>query len=70
MQEQAYAAWFQKWAADMASDVGTGKVPAPGEATVSSAGGVGGGKVGNKRFPRNKKGGRVPPVSAAFARKL
>jgi hypothetical protein len=52
MQDQAYAAWFQKWAADMASDVGTGKVPAPGEATVSSAGGVGGGKVGNKRFPR------------------
>jgi hypothetical protein len=54
----------------MASGAGSDRVPGPEEATVSSAGGPGGGKPGFKRFPRNKQRSRVPDVSKAFARKL
>jgi hypothetical protein len=54
----------------MASGAGSGRVPGPEEATMGTAGGPSGGKPGNKRFPPNKKGGRIPPISQAGARKL
>jgi hypothetical protein len=66
MQDPAHAAWFEKWAADMASGAGGGRVPGPEQATGTQ---VGGPKAGVKSFPKPKGGGRVPPVSEAFARK-
>jgi hypothetical protein len=70
MQDASYKAWFEQWAKDQAGDAGSGKVPPPGEATMGTAGGVGGGKPDFKRHARNRQLNRVPPISQAFARKL
>jgi len=68
MQDVSYQQWFQKWSADMASDAGSGRVPGPTEATVTS--GPGGGKPGFKRAPRNRSRSRVPGYGSGQVRKL
>jgi hypothetical protein len=67
MQSQDYLVWFEKWSRDMAAG-GSGKVPGPEMAALAS--GPGGGKVGNRRFPRSTARGRVPGLRAAQVRKL
>jgi hypothetical protein len=58
-----HATWFKRWAEEMRSDSAPGgKIPSGPIETQTT-------KAGFKTPTRNKKAGRIPPVTEAGARK-